>query len=519
MQGTHRTRRRRIAAVAVAACLVVAYLLLTPSSLGGTATWVRTSGTSMQPGIHAGDLVVARPRSTYQAGDIVAYRSKTLRGTVVLHRIVSVEADGFVTKGDNNDWLDPDRPRSEEILGELWIHSPGGGRVLGVFASPVALGLLALGLMATGGTVAHTRRTRRRMTVSHHVAGTRQRSRSMTGLPPRARQAAAAAGLVAVAGVALAAAAWTTPATAVLGTPQADSGPAMTFSYSAEVPKSAAYDDTTVTAPDPVFRKLTDTVEIEYSYRGDPGSIAVAAELSTSSGWHSTVPLGSTGAFSATSYTGSVSLDLSKLEKRSQAAAEATGIPATQLDIAVVPTVTTTGHKTFAPALSLALTPLQLTLTGDESTLTAGGSPATRADASDTPALSFAGRQLPVSTGRMISLIMVLGALLAAALIGLLARASAPATEAAAIHRRYAQMLVEVEPMPTPVGRPVVDVADFKTLAKLAERYQLLVLHWSRSDVATFVVQDHATTYRYRTGTGTGMGISHPSGRAVAEKA
>jgi len=56
---------------------------------------------------------------------------------------------------------------------------------------------------------------------------------------------------------------------------------------------------------------------------------------------------------------------------------------------------------------------------------------------------------------------------------------------------------------------------DFATLAKLAERYQLLVLHWSRSDVETFVVQDQATTYRYRTGTG----ISHPSGQAVAEKA
>jgi hypothetical protein len=88
----------------------------------------------------------------------------------------------------------------------------------------------------------------------------------------------------------------------------------MTFSYSAEVPKSAAYDDATVTAPDPVFRKLTDTVEIEYSYRGDPGTIAVAAELSMSSGWHSTVPLGSSEAFSEDSYTGTVSLDLSKLE-------------------------------------------------------------------------------------------------------------------------------------------------------------------------------------------------------------
>jgi hypothetical protein len=45
-------------------------------------------------------------------------------------------------------------------------------------------------------------------------------------------------------------------------------------------------------------------------------------------------------------------------------------------------------------------------------------------------------------------------------------------------------------------------VVDFPTLAKLAERYELLVLHWRRSDVETFVVQDQGTTYRYRTGVG-----------------
>lgn len=97
---------------------------------------------------------------------------------------------------------------------------------------------------------------------------------------------------------------------------------------------------------------------------------------------------------------------------------------------------------------------------------------------------------------------MVLGALLVAALIGLLVRMSASATEAAAIHRCYARMLVRVEPMPTPTERTVIDLVVFATLAKLAERYELLVLHWLRSDVETFVVHDQATTYRYRTGAG-----------------
>ena len=48
----------------------------------------------------------------------------------------------------------------------------------------------------------------------------------------------------------------------------------------------------------------------------------------------------------------------------------------------------------------------------------------------------------------------------------------------------------------------MIEVAEFATLAKLAERCGLLVLHWSRADVETFIVLDENTTYRYRTGVG-----------------
>jgi len=52
-------------------------------------------------------------------------------------------------------------------------------------------------------------------------------------------------------------------------------------------------------------------------------------------------------------------------------------------------------------------------------------------------------------------------------------------------------------------GRPVVDVPDVDSLVKLAERYGLLVLAWSRGGIDTYVVQDEGTTYRYRSGTGS----------------
>ena len=56
--------------------------------------------------------------------------------------------------------------------------------------------------------------------------------------------------------------------------------------------------------------------------------------------------------------------------------------------------------------------------------------------------------------------------------------------------------------MRAPTGRPVVDVIEFATLARRAERYGLLVLHRRRSGVETFIVQDESTTYGYRTGAG-----------------
>lgn len=347
--------------------------------------------------------------------------------------------------------------------------------------------------------------------MSQHASRSSHRGLSLNGLPSWATNTAAAAAIVGVLGIALGAFAWTTSASPTVpptggGTTKADSDQTMTFSYTATVPESPAYDDTTVTAPQPIFRKLTDEVEVEYTYAGDPGSIAVVAELSTASGWHSTVPLGAPKTFDDDTYAGSVSLDLKALEKRAHAAADVTGIPASQVDVKVVPTVTTEDDKKFKPELALTLTPLQLTLAGEDASLTVGDTVADGVGAAAAepvePTLSLFGRELPVSTGRMLSAVMTVGALIAAAVVLLLIRVSTPTSEAAAIRRRYSQMLVKVQPMPTPEGRPVIDVVDFPTLVKLAERYELLILHWSRSDVDTFVVQDQATTYRYRTGTG-----------------
>ncbi|MCH6471166.1 DUF5305 family protein [Sinomonas terrae] len=152
---------------------------------------------------------------------------------------------------------------------------------------------------------------------------------------------------------------------------------------------------------------------------------------------------------------------------------------------------------TFQPVLKLNLTPLQLTLAGD---LTVTDTAAAASPGAVPRALEANGWNLTAADARVLSAVLLLAALLGGTALGYLSRRPAPGGEGAAIRRRYASLLVRVRPVTTAPGRPVIDVTSFATLAKLAQRYGLLVLHWTRSGIETFIVQDENNTYRYRTG-------------------
>jgi len=518
--------RRLVAGPLLVLMVGLGWFGLAPTQLGGSNSYVTTHGNSMEPDFSAGDLAVIRSADDYRVGEVIAYHSETLK-TVVMHRIVAVQnypddqgtqdtedSTRYTLRGDHNSWLDPDHPARDQVVGTLALRIPQGGIWLDRLTSPAALGLIAFTLMAGGGNAVQRRRRRRRRNMSQHMTRDR-RAVSAGGLPPWARSAGVVVALAALAGVLLAIPAWTTTPLRS-GTTDGTVDQTMTFSYRTEVRPSAAYDDTIVTSPEPVFRNLSKSVDVRYSYQGRAGSIAVAAQLSTAGGWHSTVPLRSAVSFDNNDYTGTVRLDLEALEDRAQAAAVVTGIPASAVEIAIVASVATADEATFKPALTMTLTPLQLTLVGEESSLTTTAAASTTTTATGPGTLSFAGREVSVPAARIWSAGLLLTALLAALVLALLAHRGTRSSEGANIRRSYAPILIQVQPMPTPAGQPVVDVVDFATLAKLAQRYGLLVMHWSRSNVETFIVQDEGTTYRYRTGTGTGTGAGEGTGSSEA---
>jgi signal peptidase I len=497
-------------AVAIAVTALVGFWFL-PSSLGGQTTYVSTYGISMEPQFRAGDLAVLRPADAYSTGDVVAYHSELL-DTTVMHRIVGDEDGRYTFQGDNNSWLDPERPISDQLIGKLALQVPQGGLWLDRLTSPPVLGLIAFALIASGGTAVTTQKLRRkrRAALSRHISDRPAKplptaGLSISSLSPSLRVAAGSAAVVAVLGASLGVAAWTGPLEEA-SSAEVQSGTNMKFSYTADVGRSAAYDGTTAVSPDPVFRKLADTVQVDFAYEGEPGTVAVSAELSSPSGWRSTVPLAEPQTFSGSTYDGKVTLDLEALQAKADAAAAATGLAASPVALTVVPKVATESGAEFNPELKLNLAPLQLALVGGEESLTVTDSSTNQQTVMAPRTIGFNSWSITAEAARILSALLLLAGVITAAAVLLLAHRSAPVDEATAIRRRYANLLVRVHPMTAPQGRPVIDVTTFATLAKLAERYGLLVLHWNRSGVETFIVQDENITYRYRPGASASTG-------------
>lgn len=99
-----------------------------PALTGGGAMTVLTQ--SMEPGLPPGTLVVVRPTSVddIRVGDVITYQIRSGEAAVVSHRVMSkTYADGeltFVTKGDNNDTVDPEPVREVQVRGTLWYSLP-----------------------------------------------------------------------------------------------------------------------------------------------------------------------------------------------------------------------------------------------------------------------------------------------------------------------------------------------------------------------------------------------------------
>jgi signal peptidase I len=517
---------------------VAGWLLLAPTQIGGETGYVTTSGISMAPRFHSGDLAVVRPKAEYRVGDVIAYHSKTLH-LVVLHRIKAIENGRFVTRGDNNDFTDPDRPTRADVLGKLAFRVAHGGRVLHWLHTPFMAALLAGG-MALLLFVGNQRRRRRR---DHRRPSEERGVRPLASVASgRDRQAFydnheqtifTTCAVVALVFLALAGLAFTRPTTK----PVKDKTPyteKVSFGYHAKAAPGPVYPDGVVSTGDPIFVKLVRRVRVKAHYRLEAvaahrlgGTMEVVLRISSPTGWSRTIQLAQPKRFTGDYAAADVALDIPRLRSLIREVEKLTGgTLGSAYTLEITPRVHTTGTlgsqpltSDYAPALTLQLDALKLRPNAGAPTPAAAGAPAAGDDgasddggekgglrpsrpgsvtASRTEAnhLTVHGLGLAVPTARWIALVGLLlgvgGVLFTGA--GLMRDPYDPAENV----QRYRHLIVPIAVPAYDPARPPIDVTSIGALAQLAERSERLILHHEHDGADTYLVDDEGTLYRYQ---------------------
>jgi signal peptidase I len=489
-------------ALALVAGLADAWWSFAPRELGGRNAYVVTSGTSMQPRFHSGDVGILRVRESYAVGDVVGYRSKALH-SIVMHRIVAEQDGRFAFKGDNNSWIDPERLGSDAIVGKLWLHVPRGGVVLQWVRReqlPLGLGMAVIMLLGTaGGATRRVRRRRPRKAAAPPTAG-----------PGAGRDVARVAAGAALA-VALGVGTWAflRPAEEA-GTRPASYEQTGVFGYTAGPAPGAAYGGRRLRTGDTVFLRLVRNVDVwfEYGFRTAAphrthGSISLAAELRDGSGWTRTLPLGRM-AFRGDSGTIRHRLRPAALNRVVAAARAQTGAASGSTDLTLVAHVLTAGTVRGAPLAGELTSRLEFGL--DELSLRplaeASGAPQRESGSVAVAAvrpttIGFGLLSLDTRTARLGSAAAALLALLALGVLRYAARGAAPAREIDRIRARHGSLLVPIDAWPAAIAQPVVEVASWDALRRIAETVQSPILD-APGRTATLLVLAPEAAYAYR---------------------
>lgn len=78
--------------------------------------FIRTG--SMEPTIRTGAVVAVDPYRVPEAGEVAAYEAA---GNIVIHRVVQMDEEGFIFKGDANGSPDPRVVPLEEVKGTVAV--------------------------------------------------------------------------------------------------------------------------------------------------------------------------------------------------------------------------------------------------------------------------------------------------------------------------------------------------------------------------------------------------------------
>jgi len=488
--------------------LIVMFFILLPASLGGRATYLVVNGKSMEPKFHLGDLAVVKPSESYQIGDIVAYKNQQLENELVIHRIVNIQGDYFVLKGDNNTWLDTYKPTSDEIIGKLWLHLPYIGNITNLIKKPISIALL---IVLGGGIVM--------IKPSKKIYDKRKKT---TKSP--AKCVNWVEGIIIIASISgaiflvLAAFAFTRPL-------QKENKSKITytqkgvFSYSAAT-TSDIYDNNELKAGDPIFPDLTCEVKMSFSYQLsgiDPSNIngyqsmdIIIADPST--GWKRTIVSTPKKIVNQTEFSTDSIVDVCKIEEIVEDYLTTTKLKSDNFSLSLYASVILTGDvegqpfsETFSPNLDIDFDQthfyLRIKQPDVDPTITSTDGSIEKTYVKPNQ-LSLFGINLPITELRNISikgLTYSLGLLFVGAIIYLVI---SMCCKEASIALRYCPLLVEIDNPDDAFDQneKIINVNSIEDLGKIADRDHLIIMHGkdnSNPPSDLYYVESEKCLYRF----------------------
>ena len=548
---------------------VTAWIAFAPMEVGGQAAYVIVAGNSMEPDFHLGDLVIVRKAVTYQVGDIVTYNNVEMDRDV-FHRIIGVEGDRYIIKGDHNTWTDSYRPSREELVGKLWIHLPGIGKVFEWMRVPINMAIMAgiagaivvavlfLGRSRRGRGSRMRKKTEQegissmmgRRVVGNFLMGiiknipvkilgskafkeeslvihdpnikpTRTRSKPSMNWGGIFEGVFFLFGLLFFASIILLIFGFTRPLTRSV---PADVNYLQTgkFSYTAAA-QPGIYDSAIIQTGEPLFLKLTDLLNIKFQYalegeglQGIAGTYQLVARVvDDQSGWQRTIPLKGMTTFTGETFSSNATIDLRQIQTLIDTLEQKTEFRQSYYSLVIIPQVTITGkimdralQDSFEPSLVFRFDKLHLYLTGKDPEVdplnpTKPGLVSGFRIESNT--IQLFGKEIYISKIRSLSLTGLGISLSGLVILGFLIIFLAKRSHESLIKMKYDSMMVDAQNNGFETKPGMIDVSTIDDLAKLAERYNSMILHVKRDLAHYYLVQENGATYRFAIIEGMGI--------------
>jgi signal peptidase I len=477
------------------------WVAFAPVNIGGQVSYVMVNGNSMEPGFHKDDLAVVKAASVYNVGDIVTYHD-AIMGASVIHRIIGVEQDHYILKGDNNSWIDAYRPIQDEIIGKLWIHVPQFGVVMQWLRLPINMALTTVFL---GGILM----TNVKEQPKQHGKGKKRPTGNSTGW---FEMALYVLGFIALVFLALSIFAFSRPVTRTADKIKYQQ--TSVFFYSANG-TPGIYDTNMVRSGEPIFPKLNCSINVGFVYnllsdqlQEVSGSQQLNAYITDEqSGWQRTIPLKAETAFSGNSYSTTAALDLCQVQALVASVEQETGFHPSTYTLTIIPHIAITAkavgqelNDTFESKLIFNFDKVHFYLANHKAEtdpLRSSKDGLMTSTATQANIISGLGFEFGVFEVRILGLTGLGVAVFGLLILGWYAFDAAQRSQETLIRIKYGAMLIEVYDRGFETTSSVIDVATIDDLAKLAERQNTMILHMTRDCLQFYLVQSEGTTYRY----------------------